>query len=220
VTINGTVNARGVGATPGAGGNQSCASAGNGSNGQSDSGSDSGAGGGGGAGFGAAGATAGTGIRNLGNGGSGGGGGAASGAAALSPLRGGCKGGNGGNGNGTGGAGGAGGGAPFMAYAPCADETFYVAGSTIAFGGSVGFDYAPRCLKVPAGTTVTFSGDFATHPLIPSAIRGTITGNPIVATSSGATATFTFANPGFYAYLCMIHGLDDGSSMSGVIWVQ
>jgi plastocyanin len=139
------------------------------------------------------------------------------------PGSGGSSGGGGstaGGSGGTGGAGGAGGGAPFMAYAPCADETFYVAGSTIAFGGSVGFDYAPRCLKVPAGTTVTFSGDFATHPLIPSAIRGTITGNPIVATSSGATATFTFANPGFYAYLCMIHGLDDGSSMSGVIWVQ
>jgi plastocyanin len=128
---------------------------------------------------------------------------------------------SGGGGSAAAGSGGTGGGAAFMAFAPCADEASYVGSTTtIAFGGAVGFDYAPKCLKVPAGTTVTFSGDFATHPLIPSAMRGMTSGNPIVATSTGAGATFTFANRGFYAYLCMVHGSDDGSSMSGVIWVQ
>jgi plastocyanin len=103
-------------------------------------------------------------------------------------------GGGGGTGGSAGGSGGSGGGAPFMAFA--------------------------SGLAVPAGTAVTFSGDFATHPLIPSAMRGNTTQNPIAATNSGTSATFTFPNPGFYAYLCMFHGSDDGSSMSGVIWVQ
>jgi plastocyanin len=130
-------------------------------------------------------------------------------------------GGAGGSGGSAGGSGGSGGGAPFMAFAPCADQTSFVSTpTTIAFGGGVGFAYAPKCLEVSAGTAVTFSGDFATHPLIPSAMRGNTTNNPIVATSSGTSATFTFPNAGFYAYLCMFHGSDDGSSMSGVIWVQ
>jgi plastocyanin len=130
-------------------------------------------------------------------------------------------GGTGGSAGTAGGAGGSGGGAPFMAFAPCTDQTSYVASATtVMFGGGVGFAYAPQCLKVPAGTTVTFSGDFATHPLIPSAMRGNTTSNPIMATSSGTSAPFTFPNAGFYAYLCMFHGSDDGSFMSGVIWVQ
>jgi plastocyanin len=127
-----------------------------------------------------------------------------------------------GGGAGTTGSGGSGGsGAAFMAFAPCSAESNYVTTpTTIAFGGTVGFDYAPKCLKVPAGTSVTFSGDFATHPLAPSAMRGDPTNNPIVNMSNGTTASFTFPTPGFYAYLCNFHGSDDGTSMSGVIWVQ
>jgi plastocyanin len=136
--------------------------------------------------------------------------------------------GNGGTGAGTAGSGGGGGsggsggsGAPFMAFAPCSAESNYVTTpTTIAFGGTVGFDYAPKCLKVPAGTSVTFSGDFATHPLAPSAMRGNTTNNPIVNMSNGTTASFSFPTPGFYAYLCNFHGSDDGAFMSGVIWVQ
>jgi plastocyanin len=136
--------------------------------------------------------------------------------------------GNGGTGAGTAGSGGGGGGggsggsgAPFMAFLPCNAESSYVTTpTTIAFGGTVGFDYAPKCLKVPAGTSVTFSGDFASHPLTPSAMRGDPTNNPIVNMSNGTTASFTFPTPGFYAYLCNFHGSDDGTSMSGVIWVQ
>jgi hypothetical protein len=108
VVVNGAIDARAVGATPGAGGN-ACTS-GNGGNGASDSRSDEGAGGGGGAGFGAAGGGGGRGDRGNGTT-AGGSAGATEGSASLSPLHGGCKGGNGGNGSGTGGAGGAGGGA-------------------------------------------------------------------------------------------------------------
>lgn len=125
----------------------------------------------------------------------------------------------GGGGSGSGGSGGSG--AGFMAFLPCDTASSYVSTpTTITFGGAVGFDYAPKCLKVPAGTSVTFSGEFATHPLTPSATRGDPANNPIVNMSNGTTASFTFPTPGFYAYLCNFHGSDDGTSMSGVIWVQ
>jgi plastocyanin len=150
-----------------------------------------------------------------------------SGAAAL-----GCSGngstsptGTGGSGGGTAGAsgsggGGSGGGGAFTAFAPCNAATDYVAGTTINFGGTVGFNYDPQCLKVAAGATVTFSGDFVTHPLVPSATRGDPANNPIVNMSNGTTASFVFPMPGFYAYLCNFHGSDDGQFMAGVIWVQ
>ena len=128
---------------------------------------------------------------------------------------------------GSGGAAGSGGGGPggsgsgFMAVAPCNAESNYTVGATsIAFGGAEDNFYNPTCLKVPAGTTVTFSGDFGTHPLAPSVARGTLTGNPIAATSAGSTASFTFPSAGFWAYFCTVHGSDpDGELMTGVVWV-
>jgi plastocyanin len=129
---------------------------------------------------------------------------------------------------GTGGTGGGGGGGgtgadpAFMAFAPCSAESSYTTtGTTIEFGGAVGFEYSPKCLKVSAGATVTFNGDFTMHPLAPSAARGApAASNPIVNMSNGTTAPFTFPTAGFYAYLCNFHGSDDGQFMSGVIWVK
>ena len=96
-------------------------------------------------------------------------------------------------------------------------------GTTIAFGGAdPGFDYAPKCLKVPAGTTVTFIGDFAMPPARP--VRDARTADrqpdPITVINAGTTVSFTFPTAGFYAYYCMFHGSDDGEFMSGVIWVD
>jgi plastocyanin len=127
---------------------------------------------------------------------------------------------------GSGGSGGAGGTPGFMSVLPCTSESQYVAGTTISFPTSpTDFSYSPKCLKVPAGTTVTFSGDFGTHPLSPSSHRGAQTGNPITLTSSvpdgGTTKDFTFTTPGFYAYFCTEHDtLDTGMFMDGVVWVQ
>jgi plastocyanin len=110
----------------------------------------------------------------------------------------------------------------FMATEPCTMETSYTTtGNTIDFGGATGFAYAPNCLQVSAGATVTFNGDFTTHPLDVSAARGTLTGNPITLTNTGTTKSFTFPTPGFYAYYCMFHGFDTGGTgMAGVIWVK
>jgi len=127
------------------------------------------------------------------------------------------------SGGGTGGAsaGGTGGGTPgFMSILPCASEPDYVSATTVNFGGALSANYDPKCLKVQAGTTVTFSGDFSMHPLTPSAMRGNTTDNPIVNMSAGTTATVTFPTPGFYAYLCNFHGSDNGTFMTGVVWVQ
>jgi plastocyanin len=134
----------------------------------------------------------------------------------------------GGTSGGAGGAsaGGTGGGTSgFMSIAPCTAESAYVTGTMISFGGAVGFAYDPKCLKVTAGSTVKFSGDFSLHPLEPSAMRGNTTSNPITATSAlpdgGLETSFTFPSAGFYAYFCSFHGSSDtGAGMAGVIWAQ
>jgi plastocyanin len=124
-------------------------------------------------------------------------------------------------------AGGAGGGSSpaFVDVAPCDQASAYTTGSTIMFGGNLGLAYSPKCLQVSAGAQVTFEGDFGTHPLTPSAKRGTLTGNPIVDGpadgGASASAMFTFPTAGFFAYFCAVHGpADDGTGMEGVIWVQ
>jgi plastocyanin len=109
----------------------------------------------------------------------------------------------------------------FKGFDPCASESSYVSNTTqIAFGGALGLNYSPACLKVAAGATVTFSGDFATHPLTPSTSRTTAASNPIASTASGTTKSFTFVTPGFYGYFCLQHGTDEGVAMAGMIWVQ
>jgi plastocyanin len=131
-------------------------------------------------------------------------------------------------GNGGTAAGGSGGTTPgFMSILPCASESSYMTGTTtISFPASpTDFSYNPKCLQVSAGATVTFSGDFAIHPLEPSQKRGAQTGNPITSTGAlpdgGMTKSFTFSTPGFFAYFCAIHdSLDSGNFMSGVVWVR
>jgi plastocyanin len=115
--------------------------------------------------------------------------------------------------------GGAGGGsASFTSVQPCPNMSDYTAGTTISFAN---FAYSPKCLKVTKGASVTFSGDFTMHPLRPSAKRGITSGNPITATSTGTSMSFTFSNSGVYAYFCNIHGpADDGTGMEGAIWVE
>jgi plastocyanin len=105
-----------------------------------------------------------------------------------------------------------------MAVLPCLTEASYSQGTTITFAN---FSYTPTCLKVAPGTTVTFSGDFASHPLAPSATRGTVAGNPIPATSTGTTKAVVFPTAGYFAYYCTVHGNDAaGLAMVGVVWVQ
>ncbi len=109
----------------------------------------------------------------------------------------------------------------FRAVEPCPAATDYVAGTMVDFGAGGQAVYTPSCLKLTAGATVTFNGDFSFHPISPSATRGDTSNNPITDTASGTGKTFTFLNPGFFAYFCDFHGSSDtGAGMAGVIWVQ
>lgn len=108
---------------------------------------------------------------------------------------------------------------PSSLLSPCLSVTDYQTGvSTIAFGGVLGHVYSPNCIKIPPGATLTWQGDFETHPLTPST-RGTQP-NPITATTGGTTpASFTFPNVGLYPFYCAVHGDNSGGGMSGVVWV-
>ena len=112
--------------------------------------------------------------------------------------------------------------ASFRSVSPCSTEAAYTTtGTTITFAtGFSDFNYNPKCLEVMAGSSVTFSGDFAAHPLLPSERRGVTTGNPIMLTNTGTSSSFTFPTAGFYAYFCEFHGQDNGQFMDGVIWVK
>lgn len=64
-----------------------------------------------------------------------------------------------------------------------------------------------RCMKIKVGQTVTWTGNFTTHPLVGG---GGDTPNPIDgAQTAGGTATFT--NAGTYGYFCDNHAFMKGA---------
>lgn len=99
------------------------------------------------------------------------------------------------------------------------DRTATTAIRTVTFGVG-GFTYSPKCITIAAGQQVMFSGTFTSHPLRPGVGATATAGspnNPIMATSTGTTASFTFPTAGMYPYNCQLH---DGSGMNGVVKVQ
>ncbi len=84
------------------------------------------------------------------------------------------------------------------------------------------FKYSPACLTIAAGQSVTFSGDFYSHPLragvAPSLGGGAgPSPDPIGSVNGGTTASFTFAQPGIYPYYCATH---ENIGMYGAIQVR
>ncbi|NUQ77286.1 MAG: hypothetical protein HUU21_27440 [Polyangiaceae bacterium] len=82
------------------------------------------------------------------------------------------------------------------------------------------FEYTPACVRVSAGTAVTFMGDLASHPLVggeyTDGIKTPDAASPIKA-DSGMSATFTLSDPGVYPYYCDIHF---SIGMKGAIFVE
>jgi plastocyanin len=83
---------------------------------------------------------------------------------------------------------------------------------TVQFGVGVDiFDYAPECIIVTPGTRVTFSGSFATHPLVGGEIVGDTKepdpASPFGRADSGSMRTFELDTPGTYGYYCDAHGV-------------
>jgi plastocyanin len=89
------------------------------------------------------------------------------------------------------------------------DRTAASADRTVTWG----FDQTPKCMKIAAGQTVTFNGDFTQHPLVQ---KGGDVPNPFASPQgSGGVRTVAFSAAGTFGYECSIH-----ASITGAIFVQ
>lgn len=91
------------------------------------------------------------------------------------------------------------------------------------FIGRDGLAFTPKCLAVPAGTTVHWEGSLAAHPVAPGNPddpQAGSPGNPIQQTTSGNSVEFTFATPGTFAYYCELHSFGPGNGMAGAVFVR
>lgn len=127
-------------------------------------------------------------------------------------------GGNGGTGgSGTGGMGGMGGSTPAGCTEATADDHLNDKNVDISFPGA-NLMYSPGCIKVTAGTTVTFNGNFAFHPLAGGSSPPTVdAASPIKNTSTGMSAKFDLPTAGTFDYFCQNHYL---SGMTGTVIVK
>ena len=106
----------------------------------------------------------------------------------------------------------------FMDIAPCSSADLYMKTDTIK--ASAVLKYTPACVQVKKGSTVKWDMNLEAHPLRKSTMRGDTANNPIMDTSTGMGAMFTFDKTGFFGFYCNLHGMGDGATgMTGVIWV-
>lgn len=123
----------------------------------------------------------------------------------------------------NGGDGGAGGALNGCSAEMFVDRSAEGADRTIGFGGelgSLGFSFAPKCLAIAAGQSVTWVGALATHPLtpgVPGDARAGSAGNPIPVTTSGTTTSVAFPRAGTFPFVCGMHGF---LGMNGVVLVR
>lgn len=86
---------------------------------------------------------------------------------------------------------------------------------------AAGVNYSPRCVRVAAGTAVTFAIDFVTHPLFGGAVVDGVgtpdPASPIPTTTSGSTVTVTLDDAGEVPFFCDRHA---SIGMFGTIWVE
>jgi plastocyanin len=96
---------------------------------------------------------------------------------------------------------------------------------TVSFGGGVGNNYDPECVKVTQGTVITFNGNFSTHPMIGGEVdtvamtKTPASSGPFIPiTNTGMSATFAFSMSalGNFPYYCDVHAL---GGMAGAVFV-
>ncbi len=102
------------------------------------------------------------------------------------------------------------------------DRTATGADRTVTFGtGAAAFAYAPKCITVAAGQSVTFMGDFSVHPIAPgtspAAPDAGTAGNPIPRAATGSMTQVTFPTAGTYPYYCVFHY---AGGMAGAVRVR
>ncbi len=95
-----------------------------------------------------------------------------------------------------------------------ADHTAASDARAITFPGDseLPAQYAPPCIKIKVGQSVTWNGGFTAHPIEPA---GGDTNTPILATSGVTTKSFAFPNAGTFGFECANHPL----SMKGAVFV-
>lgn len=75
------------------------------------------------------------------------------------------------------------------------------------------YAFSPRYMRVRAGQTVVFRGDFDRHPLETSCGS-----SPALDKRSGTgEASFVLARTGLHGYFCVDHGNPAGEVMAGAI---
>jgi plastocyanin len=118
-----------------------------------------------------------------------------------------------------------------LAYAKCVEADAGTAGNQIQDYGSTtatitsqNGDYAQGipasydipCVRVKVGATVTWTGNFTTHPLRPAECNPT-TGDKIAAFNGpGLTTSMVMTTPGIYGFQCLVHS---SGGMKGVVIV-
>ena len=86
--------------------------------------------------------------------------------------------------------------------------------------GTGGFVYAPACVTIGVGRSVTYQGSFSSHPLRTGTPDNSSAGSPntpIHSTDTGTSLQVTFATAGDYPYYCNFHS---SSGMAGVVRVR
>ncbi|PZR12841.1 MAG: hypothetical protein DI536_14885 [Archangium gephyra] len=102
------------------------------------------------------------------------------------------------------------------------DRSAEGAARQVSFGSandSPALGYAPKCITIARGQSVTFSGNFNTHPLSPGAFNADAgsPGNPITRKDTGADdLVVVFPEAGLYPYYCDLHA----PTMVGVVQVR
>jgi plastocyanin len=108
-----------------------------------------------------------------------------------------------------------------VTFSGCSDLEDHTGEAALTIGitgtSALDFAYAPHCVRVAVGTTVTIPGS-ALHPLHGATCSPTDSPLPTVATP--ADGDYTFTAPGAYGYYCNNHGANTGDGMSGVIVVE
>ena len=84
------------------------------------------------------------------------------------------------------------------------------------------FQYTPRCILISAGQTITFTGDFSSHPLVGGIAEGAFKTpdpqSPIGTTNNGSSKPVQFLSMGTYPFYCDMHVLQ--YAMAGAVFVD
>ncbi len=78
------------------------------------------------------------------------------------------------------------------------------------------FDFAPKEIKVKAGTKITWTNDGAAPHSATAADKSFDT----AIFQPGEAKSVTFSTPGTFAYYCQLHGTVDGNGMAGTVVVE